>query len=234
MKSRTTPKRRKVTKVAKSSKHKDNELVGKLSLRQLARRLHDGPIQAVAALAMQADLANRLLNRDPAATAAELTKLEELARRTTRELRHLQFTLRPQSLESAGLTAALGDLAAHDNELYGNAVNIEIEKGVDARLNDPQKEHLFHIAADAISNARKYGLATKIEVSLKLAGSEPTLEIRDNGTGFDLKKEDINNYGDLGLGLELMRRRTRLIGGRLKIETQTGLGTVVRVTVPVK
>ena len=50
----------------------------------------------------------------------------------------------------------------------------------------------------------------------------------------DLKKEDINNYGDLGLGLELMRRRTRLIGGRLKIETQTGLGTVVRVTVPVK
>ncbi len=60
MKSRTTPKRRKVTKVAKSSKHKDNELVGKLSLRQLARRLHDGPIQAVAALAMQADLANRL------------------------------------------------------------------------------------------------------------------------------------------------------------------------------
>ena len=234
MKKKTALKRRKISKVAKPSKHKDNELVGKLSLRQLARRLHDGPIQAVAALAMQADIANRLLNRDPTAAAAELTKLEELARRTTRELRHIQFTLRPQSLESAGLAVALGDLAAHDNELYGDAVNIEIEQGADARLNDPQKEYLFHIAADAISNARKYGLATKIEVGLRQLSNETTLEIRDNGIGFDLKKEGNNNDGDLGLGLDLMKLRTRLMGGRLKIETQTGLGTVVRVSVPVK
>lgn len=226
---------RKNRSVAKTRSLKDTELVGKLSLRQLARRLHDGPSQAVAALAMQADLANRLLSRDPAAAAAELGKLEELARRTTRQLRHLQFTLRPQSLESAGLAAALEDLAAHDNELFGEAVSLEMDAGTDGALKASQKELLFHIAADAISNARKYGLANKIEISLKRVKPHTLiLEIRDNGTGFDLEKESGNGQEDFGLGLELMKLRSRLLGGRIKIETQSGLGTVVHVTVPVQ
>jgi signal transduction histidine kinase len=232
MKRKSPGKRRKPAKAAKPSTYRNNQLVSKYSLHLLAQRLHDGPVQSMAAMAMEADIANRLLSQDPAATAVELGKLKELARRTSRELRHLQFTLRPQSLESAGLSAALEDLAAHDGDLYGDALQIEVDPASEKGLTLVQKEALFHIIADAVSNARKYGLANKIEINLNRAGKKLLVEVRDYGSGYDLERED-NHLGDLGLSLELMRLRARSMGGRLKIDTQSGLGTVVRVTVPV-
>lgn len=232
MKRKSPGKRRKPAKLVKPSSHKNNQLVNKYSLHLLAQRLHDGPVQSMAALAMEADIANRLLSQDPSAAAVELGKLKELARRTSRELRHLQFTLRPQSLESAGLAAALEDLAAHDTELYGDALQIEVDPASEKKLTLAQKEALFHITADAVSNARKYGLANKIEVNLNRTGKKVLLEIRDYGSGYDLEKED-NHLGDLGLSLDLIRLRARLLGGRLKIDTQSGFGTVVRVIIPV-
>jgi signal transduction histidine kinase len=232
MKRKSPGKRPKSAKAVKLSSYKNNELVNKYSLRLLAARLHDGPVQSMAAMAMEADIANRLLSQDPAAAANELGKLKELARRTSRELRHLQFTLRPQSLESAGLAAALDDLAAHDYELHEDAVYLEVGPGSEKGLTLAQKEALFQIAADAVSNARKFGLATKIEINLKRSNKKLLLEVRDYGSGYDLEKEN-NQKSDLGFSLRLMRLRARLLGGRLKIETQAGLGTVVRVTVPV-
>ncbi len=72
---------------------------------KLARDLHDGPTQSVAAIAMRVNFARRLIDRDPNAASGELFKIEELARRTTKEIRHMLFTLRPLVLEFTGFGA---------------------------------------------------------------------------------------------------------------------------------
>jgi signal transduction histidine kinase len=73
--------------------------------KKIARDLHDGPTQSIAAIAMRVNFARRLMERDFKAASEELYKIEELARRTTKEIRHMLFTLRPLVLESQGLVA---------------------------------------------------------------------------------------------------------------------------------
>src|SRR5512140_3158149 len=92
--------------------------------KKLARDLHDGPTQSVAAIAMRVNFARRLMERDAKAAAEELFKIEDLARHTTKEIRHMLFTLRPLILESSGLTAALEAMAEKMHETYSQNVLI--------------------------------------------------------------------------------------------------------------
>ena len=75
--------------------------------KKLARDLHDGPTQSVAAMAMRLNITRRMLVKDVKGATEEIVKLEELAHRTTKEIRHMLFTLRPLILESQGLAAAV-------------------------------------------------------------------------------------------------------------------------------
>ncbi|MBZ0276545.1 MAG: GAF domain-containing protein [Anaerolineae bacterium] len=75
--------------------------------KKLARDLHDGPTQNVAAIAMRMAIIQRMLEKTPDEVPTELQKVEDLARKTTKEIRHMLFTLRPLVLENQGLEAAL-------------------------------------------------------------------------------------------------------------------------------
>jgi len=79
--------------------------------KKLARDLHDGPTQSVSAIAMRLNLIRMMLTRAPEKVEDELIRAEDLARRTTKEIRHMLFTLRPLVLESQGLHAALEAMA---------------------------------------------------------------------------------------------------------------------------
>src|SRR4030067_955945 len=94
-------------------------LVLSIPLRKPARDRQHGPPQTIAAIAMRLTYARRLIERDPTAAGAEIHKLEDIARQTTREIRHMLFTLRPLVLESRGLVPALGPLAAQLAETHG-------------------------------------------------------------------------------------------------------------------
>lgn len=205
-----------------------------LARRQLARYLHDGPIQSVAALAMRADLANRLMEKDPAAAAEEVRKIEELARRTTKELRHLQFLLRPLSLESNGLVAALEDLVLHENELF-QAVKLDSKPNAAYDVDNYQAGLFFQIASEAVANARRHSQAKAVTIRLtRPEVSVLLLEVNDDGIGFDWPSLESKPREGRGLGIELMRMRAGLMGGEFAIDTQKERGTTVRVAAPIK
>src|SRR4029079_5669261 len=124
--------------------------------KKLARDLHDGPTQAVAALAMRANFVRRLMDRDPKAASEELFKMEDLARKTTKEIRHMLFTLRPLILESQGLTAAVQQLAEKIKENHNQEVIVESEPDLDERLEISYQGVLFYIIEEAVNNARKH------------------------------------------------------------------------------
>jgi signal transduction histidine kinase len=200
--------------------------------KKLARDLHDGPTQSVAALAMRANFARRLVERDPKAAADELFKMEDLARRTTKEIRHMLFTLRPLVLESQGLTAALQQLAEKMRETHSQNVIVEAEPGLEDRLELNQQGVLFYIVEEAVGNARKHAQAQHIWVRLKTQRDVLVLEIQDDGVGFNVGAVNASYDKRGSLGMVNMRERAEMLSGAVKIDSAEGRGTRVTVLVP--
>ncbi len=200
---------------------------------KLARDLHDGPTQSMAAIAMRLNFARRLLERDPKATADELAKIEELARRTTKEIRHMLFTLRPLELESQGLIGALKAMAEKTHETYSQNVIVEAEENVISRLEMSKQTIIFYIAEEAINNACKYAQANHIWVRMKDYDKDLViLEIQDDGVGFD-KNNVESTYDQRGsLGLKNMSERTEMVNGIFRLDSAVGKGTTIRVLIP--
>lgn len=201
--------------------------------KKLARDLHDGPTQQVAALAMRTNFIRRLVERDPNMAVEELYKVEELARRTTKEIRQMLFTLRPLILESQGLVAALHSLAEKMHENHNQNVIVQAEPGIDDRLEKHAQGVLFYIIEEAIGNARKHAEAEHIWVRLRLESPDMLrLDIEDDGVGFNVGEVDASYDQRTSLGMVNMRERTELINGQLKIQSAVGKGTRIRIRIP--
>ncbi len=203
--------------------------------KKLARDLHDGPTQSVSAIAMRVSLARRMLDRDPSAVAEELAKIEDLARRTTKEIRHMLFTLRPLVLETQGLVAALQSNAEKMKETYNQDVSIQVDSQLATQIEMGKSGVIFYIAEEAINNARKHAKAATIWVRLNPLPKHPEiafLEISDNGVGFDVAEVD-KSYDKRGsLGMVNLRERAELVNGILNIQSAPGKGTKIQVFIP--
>jgi signal transduction histidine kinase len=204
------------------------------SRKRMARDLHDGPTQAIAAVAMRMNYARRLVERDREAAIKELEVLEEIARSTTKEIRHLLFTLRPLILESQGLAAALYQLADKVRATHGENVIVSAESEVAHGLGEEQQGVVFYIAEEAITNAHKHAEAEHIWVRMHRRGDLFILEVEDDGVGFNVGAVDAFYEQRGSLGMVNMRERAELVEGTLQIKSAEGEGTRVILTVPIR
>ncbi len=201
--------------------------------KKLARDLHDGPTQSVAAIAMRVNFARRLIERDSNAAAEELFKIEDLARRTNKEIRHMLFTLRPLVLESRGLSAALESMAEKMKETFEQNVLLDIDQGIEKEIEMGKQGVIFAIVEEAVNNARKYAQAQHIWVRLKSIQEDiAILEIQDDGVGFDVSKMDFSYESRGSLGMINMRERADLVNGIFHIDSNLGQGTFIQVVIP--
>lgn len=201
--------------------------------KKLARDLHDGPTQSVAAMAMRINIARRMMTKNVNDAGDELVKIEELAHRTTKEIRHMLFTLRPLILESQGLTAALTAMAEKMRETFGQNVLINVDENVLENMEMGKQGVIFYIIEEATNNARKHANAVHIWVRLRpFEAGIALLEIEDDGLGFDV--EAVNkSYDKRGsLGMVNLRERTELVNGLLNIDSAPGKGTRIQVYIP--
>lgn len=203
--------------------------------KKLARDLHDGPTQSVAAMAMRLNISRRMLAKDPKLANEELVKLEELAHRTTKEIRHMLFTLRPLILESQGLAAAIQSMSDKMMETFSQRVVVEIDERAAQQLEMGKQGVIFYIIEEAINNARKHAAAEAITVRLRQVETGVVLlEISDNGVGFDVKTvtQNYDKRTSSSLGMVNLRERAELVNGLFNIESQVGKGTSVQVYIP--
>ncbi len=200
--------------------------------RKLARDLHDGPTQSISAIAMRVNFARRLIERDVKAAADELFKIEELARRTTKEIRQMLFTLRPLVLESKGLVSALEQLAGKVHENYNQEVLLEAAPGVADDMEVGKQGVVFFIAEEAVNNARKHAQAGHIWIRLWREGELFRMDVEDDGVGFDLGAVESNYEARGSLGMVNLRERTELVSGVIRIQSVAKQGTRVSLTVP--
>ncbi len=211
--------------------------------KKLARDLHDGPTQSVSAIAMRINIARKMLERPLQESPSkeikdardELSRIEDLARRTTQEIRHMLFTLRPLVLETEGLEAALKTMAEKMRDLYQQNVKLDLDPSVVQQLDAPRQTVVFYLCEEAVNNARKHAKAEEILVRLRFLPADnciATLEIIDNGEGFDIQSV-FGSYERRGsLGMVNLRERTDLINGQIRFDSVPGKGTRVRVLIP--
>ncbi len=201
--------------------------------KKLARDLHDGPTQSVAAMAMRLNIARRLVEKDARAAIEELTRIEDLAHRTTKEIRHMLFTLRPLILESQGLNAALKSMADKMRETFNQNVLINVDEHLAAQMEMGKQGVIFYIVEEAVNNARKHANAPNIWVRLRpFQQGLALLEIEDDGIGFDVEAVRQSYDNRSSLGMVNLRERTELVNGLLDIQSTPGKGTKISVYIP--
>jgi len=203
--------------------------------KQLSRNLHDGPTQSIAAIAMRLNYTRTLLEKEPDKVSEELAQIEDLARQTTKEIRHMLFTLRPLILETRGLPAALkqsiSKLAEVDKR---TAIRMEVAPEVEELVNRNIQGVTFYIIEEAIGNARKHAHADNIWIKLFVREDTFYAEVIDDGRGFDIETMQHRYDERSSLGMINMRERAELINGQLSIASAPGSGTRVTLAVPLR
>lgn len=211
-----------------------DRLVGveKSARAQLAAALHDGPTQGMSAITMRLNYIRRLLDRNPESAVDELYKIEDLARRTAKEVRMMLFELRPKSLEH-GLSYGLEQLVQKMQETYSLNVELEIQPGIDGLLDPQATLALFSIVTEALHNARKHARASLIRIVVGARSDQLVLLVEDDGQGFDVSTAlEAANQREGHLGLNNLYDRAALIEGELVIDSAPGQGTRLSVAVP--
>ncbi|MCK4978199.1 MAG: sensor histidine kinase, partial [Anaerolineales bacterium] len=196
---------------------------------RLARELHDDTLQALIALNQRVQLAQLSMNGNP--KSSELAEIQDLTEQTIQNLRRITRALRPIYLEDLGLVAALEMLAQEIQQANDLIVDFH-QSGREKRLGSNVELALYRIAQEALSNVIRHAQATQVVIHLSFSSQNLTLEISDNGIGFDVPESPAEfvpsgHYGLLGLS-----ERAEMISAKLKIDSMPGRGTQVIVILP--
>lgn len=210
--------------------------VEEVARKKLARDLHDGPTQSISTIVSRIDLLKRNLTDrkvDANTTADELAKISDIARRTTKEIRNMLFTLRPLVLETQGLIPAVQQLVAKMKDTHNLDVVLQTQSGVEQLIEHGAQGVLFYIVEEAVNNARKHARAKRIYVKLYSTEQYVTCEVEDDGVGFDVASVMEGYHKRSSLGMINMQERVEMIGGTLTIDSKPNQGTRISIRLPV-
>jgi signal transduction histidine kinase len=190
---------------------------------ELARNLHDGPVQLLATIAMEIDYLERLIQARPSEVPEQLDALRRLLRRATQDARMLLFELRPVILETQGLVPALGSYVERLRE-NGNFMAYFDAGDVQDHLRPQVAGTIFSIVQEAVNNIEKHAEASNVWIRLRQEGEDLVVSVEDDGRGFDLDAVVAGYDQGTSFGLLNMRERAELIGGLLSLESGPSRG----------
>ena len=197
--------------------------------RRIARELHDETSQVIGALALGLDTAVATLPEG--ASRDRLLEARALALRTLDGIHRLSFDLRPSVLDDLGLFHAIEWYAERDLKRRGIAVRCESDEQ-EERLAPEIETALFRAVQEAITNIVKHAHAETVLIQCATTPEAVTIEIEDDGRGFDPAAISETAANGRGLGLAGIRERMEILGGNAMIDSAPGRGTRLVLTVP--
>jgi signal transduction histidine kinase len=192
---------------------------------RVARELHDSTAQILAAMMLQLGVAAR--ESSSPALDDRIAMLRELAAEALEEVRSLSHTMHPRVLDDLGLAAALEWIARQTRDQESLDVEVFADDG--PSIPAPLASVLYRVAQEALRNAARHAAASRVEIWLRRGPASATLEVADDGRGFDVRRAEERRPG---MGMFSMRERVALVNGSLVVESAPGLGTRIVATVP--
>ena len=194
--------------------------------RRWARELHDDTLQALGGLKVM--LSSALRGNDEAALRKAVAAAVEETGAQIAGLRALITELRPAALDDLGLGPALRSLVQRFATVHGLEVSLDVVLAEDSgRLTDDVETVAYRLVQEALTNVGKHAGAHRADVTVREADGAVTIEVRDDGSGFDSEQPSS------GFGLVGMRERVALVAGTLTVEPGSP-GTVVRARLPAR
>ncbi|MGA8718169.1 MAG: GAF domain-containing sensor histidine kinase, partial [Solirubrobacteraceae bacterium] len=187
--------------------------------RRIERDLHDGAQQRLITLTVALRRADAKLPTGADDVRADLTRVAEGLTTAVDELRELSRGIHPSILTEGGLSPALKALGRR------SPVRVKLDTGFERRLPDHVEAAAYYTVSEALTNASKHANATRVWVSLRVDPDMLHLSIRDDGAG--------GADATRGSGLTGLRDRIEALGGRIKIESPSGSGTLIEVEIPI-
>jgi signal transduction histidine kinase len=196
---------------------------------RIAQEIHDETLQTLMVIANKSDsLASSI--PDPGRVAQGLWIKNEVLR-TMDGLRRLSMDLRPSVLDNFGLVSGIRWLVNNSNTEGDCRVEIHVS-GTEQAMSGSAEATAFRIAQEAIHNVHRHSHATRATVTLTFDESELTLEIKDNGIGFQPPERLALYVGERKLGMIGIEQRVESAGGVMSLESGPGAGTTISVTIP--
>jgi two-component system NarL family sensor kinase len=194
---------------------------------KLARDLHDTLTQGLTAIGLHVEAAMSHMRERPAESAAkELERALDITRANLDEARRSLSDLRGSPLSGKPLAEALGALGRQLTADTGVRVTLDVTIPV------PLAPHIemafFRIGSEALANVRRHAQARNVTITLSSSRRTARLTVVDDGKGFNAHRSEAKET----YGIQGMRERARLLGGRLVIRSSAEKGTEVRVTCP--
>jgi|SRR5437773_8010847 len=197
----------------------------------LAREIHDGLASDLAAVVALFKYYEQRRERDPDDAGQLLPQLRSMTEEILAGARNILQSLRPKTIRSEGLLASLLKLVDQFGRVNLVETNVNI-RGEENAIPAEQKEVIFQVLRESLSNVRKHSRARNLWVVLDLSSAPWAMTVRDDGRGFDVRRvaEDPRKVGSYGL--VGMRERAELMGGTLEIVSQRLEGTVLTLIGP--
>ena len=195
---------------------------------RIARDLHDLVLQDLVS-ALQAAEAHRLARRgDEREAAEEVREMIYSLRRASQGVREAVHELRAGEAVGRALARAVEDLVGVERRRSPRVeVELEVsEGGIPRELPKEVCRDVLLVVREALANARRHSSARRVRVALDAASEELRVEVADDGAGFDPSQSPV------GVGLAAMRERSAALGGELKVSSEPGKGTTVRLRFP--
>ena len=187
--------------------------------RKIERDLHDGAQQRLVAMALDVQVARKIVKQDPGAAGPLLERLGEELQAASAELRELARGIHPAVLTERGLGPAIDALATRA------PVPVEVTGVPDDRLDPATEATAYFTVSEALTNVAKYAQASHATVQLRCDDGELIVEVRDDGVG--------GADPDSGSGLSGLADRVGAADGTLSVESPPGVGTLVRAVLPI-
>jgi two-component system sensor histidine kinase DegS len=203
---------------------------------RLARQMHDGPAQSLTNFILQAEICQRLFDRNPDRAAAELDNLKTSASTTFQKVRDFIFDLRPMMLDDLGVVPTVRRYVESFREKHEVEATLDLI-GEDRRLENHREVILFRGIQELMVEARDFANATKISVKLDMGMERVKVTVEDNGRGFDVQAammgdNDAHNADPRIQSVATLREKFELLGGSLSMTSSETEGTVVRLDLP--
>jgi signal transduction histidine kinase/ligand-binding sensor domain-containing protein len=190
--------------------------------RRIGRDLHDGLGQRLTGISYQCEALRGMILRDADGTPQQTDEIGASVREAISETRALAHALYPPEIDQGNLDIAIRRLVETTDRGFEGSCIFQHRWSPDA-LSRKKALNIYRLTQEALSNAVRHAQATKIEVVSRQDDRTWIVEVSDNGRGFDALKPS-----SPGLGLQIMRYRANLIGGRLEVTSRRGKGTKVR------
>ncbi|MBL0357611.1 MAG: hypothetical protein IPP72_12345 [Chitinophagaceae bacterium] len=206
-----------------------NKLLAVEKLRNhVARDLHDDMGSTLSTINILSSMAKSKMNVDAVKAGEYISKITDNSQRMMEAMDDIVWSIKPSNDSMQRIIARMREFAT--NVLESKEIELDFfadESLFDVKLNMQARRDLFLIFKEAVNNAAKYSMASKVEIKIQPENKKLLLLVKDNGRGFDVNKADDGN------GLGNMQKRADALMGKLTIKSAAGEGTEIKLTIPI-